>query len=61
MSRDVYAKMADDLEAAKQRRLKEAKQKKLVKKPKKAASVVQASAWYLNHAALHDGLGISAW
>jgi len=44
VSRDVYAKMADDLEAAKQRRLKEAKQKKLVKKPKKAASVVQASA-----------------
>jgi len=42
--RDVYAKMADDLEAAKQRRLREAKQKKLVKKPKKAGSVVEASA-----------------
>lgn len=46
MSRDVYAKMADDLEAAKQRRLKEAKKRKLVKKPaaKKADSVVEASA-----------------
>ena len=44
MSRDVYAKMADDLEAAKQRRLKEAKKIKLVKKPKKADSVVEASA-----------------
>lgn len=44
VSRDVYAKMADDLEAAKQRRLKEAKKKKLVKKPKKADSVVEASA-----------------
>jgi len=36
--------MADDLEAAKQRRLKEAKQKKGAKKPKKAGSVVEASA-----------------
>lgn len=46
VSRDVYAKMADDLEAAKQRRLKEAaaKKKKLVKKPKKTDSVVEASA-----------------
>jgi hypothetical protein len=34
--------MADDLEAAKQRRLKEAKKKKLVKKPK--SSAVEASA-----------------